>query len=299
MTASVSGKPRNVPWSPKEVDYLYRHYNDMSMRQIAKKLKRGYSSVYLKMLSLGLRKDIQDIRGGALKLKDVCEILGCTENRVYDFIYSNNLPTRKVGSFYVIYETELHTWLRSCQILRFEREHFTPFYQRMYDEVRKQYYSSKELRSFDIACLRPHGGRYQGSGHPKCALTAGTHKSRQYFYRKTEVWEWAYKLGHVFCNDKLTHPDFIAIQTAWNSEFITTFDLYTQFSEHSINKYRRRRGGFPAASAHREAYRRKDLADWFRPFRPDISQKLYRGLPVSYEQMIADYERRAQGGVYD
>ncbi len=299
MTASVSGKPRNVPLSPKEIDYLYRHYNDMSMRQIAKKLKRGYSSVYLKMLSLGLRKDISDIRNGALKLKDVGEVLGCSVNGVYDFIYHNDLPARKVGSFYVIYETELHMWLRSCQILRFEREHFTPFYQRMYDEVRKQYYSSKELRSLDIACIRPHGGLYQGSGYPKCALIAGVGKTRHYYYRKSEILAWLYRLGHLFCNDKVTHPDLIAIQTAWNSEFITTFDLYTQFSEHSINKYRRRRGGFPTASAHREAYRRKDLADWFRPFRPDIAQKLYRGLPVSYEQMIADYERRSQGGVYD
>jgi len=299
MSAPANGKPRNVQWSAKEVDYLYRHYNDMSMVQIAKKLKRGYSSVYLKMLSMGLRQDIQDIRDGALKLNEVGDLLGCKESRIYDFIYANNLPARKVGSFYVVYEAELHTWLKACHILRLARENLMLFYQRMYDEVRQHYYSTKELHAFNIPALNPQGGRYQGRGHPKAAMTMGIHKSRQYYYRKTEVWEWAHQLGHTFCNDKLTHPDLIAIQTAWNSEFITTLDLFEQFSEHVIYSYRRRREGFPAPTAHREAYRRSDLADWFRPFRPDIAQKLYRGLPVSYTQMIADYERRAKGVVHD
>jgi len=297
VSALESGNQRRK-WRDKEVDYLYRHYNDMSMAQIAKKLKRNYDSVYMKMVDLGLRKDIQDIRSGALKLNDVGNILGCNAHGVYDYIYHNNLPARRVGSFYVIYESELHIWLQECHILRFERERLSPFYQRMYDEVRKDFYNTNELVDINISSLKPHNRRYQGTAYPK-ALTVGIHKTRRFFYRKTEIWEWAYQLGHTFCNDKITHPDFIAIQTAWNSEFITTLDLFEQFGEHVINSYRRRYEGFPVASAHREAYRRKDLADWFRPLRPDIAQKLYRGLPVSYKQMIADYERRVKGVVYD
>lgn len=297
MNAPAHGNQRRK-WNDKEVDYLYRHYNDMSMVQIAKKLKRQYSSVYMKMLDLGLRKDIQDVRKGALTLNDVGTLLGCNAHGVYDYIYHNNLPARRVGSFYVIYESELHTWLKACHILRFERERLNSFYQRMYDEVRKEFYTNHELVEINIPSLKPHSGRHQGNTYPK-ALTVGIRKTRQFFYRKTEIWEWAYRLGHTFCADRLTHPELIAIQTAWNSEFITTRDLFEQFSEHVINSYRRRHEGFPAASAHREAYRRSDLADWFRPFRPDIAQKLYRGLPVSYTQMIADYERRAKGVVHD
>lgn len=294
MTAFTDGNSKKR-WTSKEMDYLYHHYNDRSIVEIAKKLKRSYQSVYFKMVSMGLRKEVQEIRNGALRIGEVADALSCSENMVYDLIYTKKLPTRKVGSFYVIYESELDTWLQEGNILRFIRESLQPFYKHMYDNVRKQYYTTSELYSFNIPAFQPHHGKYQHEKQMKSTMVVGKWRDRQHFYYKKDVWDWAYKLGHTFCNDKLTHPDLIAIQTAWNVDFITTTDLFEQFSEHTINYYRRSRNGFPKATANREAYSRRELADWFRPFRPDIAQKLYRGLPVSYEQMIADYERRAQG----
>jgi hypothetical protein len=107
------------PWTEKEIRYLERNANSLSLTKMARKLGRSVNAVKVKEKRMNLRRRYRD---GWFTKKEVCEILGADHKKVQGWIDSGELaaewnnpdikPCGKGMSYWRIQQEDLREFIR-------------------------------------------------------------------------------------------------------------------------------------------------------------------------------------------
>ncbi len=236
---------------------------------------------------------------------DVAEFLGVTKHTVGTWWKDNGLPYHVRGQMYLAYEGEILEWLRTdANILRLTRDAIEPRLQRLYDAVRREHYTLDELNALDVPALMPRQwkwGEAQGCGaSPPKAIIIGrngggnkgaSRQLRVVYYRKDEVRAWAYAWAHVI-PENVKHPDIADVVMAWQSRYVLNAELHTFFLQGTVSKWRASKD-FPRQARFRMYYDRLEVVAWCKAHGfASIARALYRGVPLCYDEVIRERERR-------
>lgn len=301
---TVHHPPRR--WTPQEEQFVAAHYGTMPTRKIAQRLKRSFASVWGKVYKLQAHEELRHDAEMMMTSTDVAEFLGVTKHTVGTWWKDNGLPYHVRGKIYLAYEGEILKWLRTdANILRLTRDAIEPRLQRLYDAVRGEHYTLDELNALDVPALMPRQwkwGEAQGCGaSPPKAIIIGrngggnfgaSRQSRVVYYRKDEVRAWAYAWAHVI-PENVKHPDIADVVLAWQSRYLLNAELHAFFLQGTVSKWRAWKG-FPRQVKFRMYYDRLAVVAWCKANgHADIARALYRGVPLCYDEVIRERERRS------
>ena len=307
-----NAKPRKVlnpprRWTEQEEMYLSTHYGERPLRKIAKHLKRSTESVRQKAHKMGIHDDAVRDASSMLSRSDVAALLGVSPDTVQTWWREHDLPYEKRFKQYFTYESAVLTWLRTdANVLRLSRERIEPRLQRIYDAVRREYYTLEELNALDVAALQPRRWKWEATRRhdvsPPKAIVIGRHGmgnssvarlSRQTYYRKDEVWAWAWAFGHII-PEKVRHPDIADIVLAWRSRYLLNAELYAHIAQTTVSRWYTTRG-FPRQARFRICYDRIEVVAWLKAHGyAREAHQLDRGGILCYHDLIRDRERRGK-----
>ena len=292
-------------WTEQEEQYLATHYGIKPTRSIAKRLKRSMESVRLKANKLGANDTRLHNTAVMMTGHDVAAWLGVSRDTVGTWWMTKGLPYHVYGNRYLAYESEVLEWLRTdANVLRITRDNVEPRLQRIYDAVRREYYTDDDLEAIDVPILLPRRwkwkasitmgvalpqavvvGRY-GNGHGGPARHV-----RQVYYHRSEVLAWAYAFAYII-PDTVQHPDIADVVLAWQSHYLPNAELYSHFPQTTVSKWRMSKG-FPQQVKYRAYYDRLAVVAWCKAHGyTSIARALYRGVPLCYHEVIRERERR-------
>ena len=292
-------------WTPEEIDYLATHYGQHSTARIARRLKRTVHSVRGKAFVIGAVENRRHAAGTMMTVQDVADFLQVSPGTIQTWASKHGLPFMRHAFQGLTHESDVLAWLRTdANVLKLSRERIEPRLQRLYDATRAQYYTGQELRDTLVPILQPRQWNYgavlrtdvpaptpHNVGRNGDAATGPARLSRTTYYRKDEVWAWAWEFGHLI-PDNVKHLDIADIRMAWLSKYIPSAELYRYFRQATVHKWTNRRG-FPPQPKHRICYDRLAVVAWCKAHRfPDIARALYRGVPLCYDEVIRERERR-------
>lgn len=292
-------------WTDKEEQYVATHYGIKPTRLIARYLKRTIAAVRIKAEKIGATENRTHSSAVMMTGHDVATWLGVSRDTVGTWWNDKGLPYHVYGNRYLAYESEVLEWLRTnANALRLTRDNVEPRLQRLYDAVLREYYTDDELEALDVPALTPRRWKWTASRTAGVALPTaiviGRHghgnggparQSRQTYYRKSEVWAWAYAFAYIIPDD-VKHPDIADVVLAWQSHYVANAELYSHLPQTTVSKWYKSKG-FPRQVKHRAYYDRTAVVAWCKAHGyAGIARALYRGVPLCYDDVIRDRERR-------
>jgi len=292
-------------WTEQEIDYLATHYGVKSTQSIAKYLKRTVHSVRGKAFVIGAVENRRHAAEAMMTVQDVANFLQVPYGTIQTWASKYDLPFTRHAYQDLTHESDVLAWLATdANVLKLGREQIEPRLQRLYDATRAQFYTGQELRDTLVPILQPRQWNYgavlrtdvpaptpYNVGRCGHAATGPARLSRTTYYRKSEVWTWVYEFGHLI-PDNVKHPDIADIRMAWLSKYIPSAELYRYFRQATVHKWTMRRG-FPPQPKHRICYDRLAVVAWCKANGfASIARALYRGVPLCYDEVIRERERR-------
>ncbi len=281
-------------WQYKEDEFLKANFHNMAVKDIARKLGRRYDSVYERAQRLGLGWVSDRVKSYHLTVKDVVVRFGVARTTIYSWVRSGYLTLDHIGMHGILSESEFMEWLEAGNILRTDRAVLEYRDRLMYDRVRAQFYSKAEILALDIPALTiPRIYRGQDVKHPAPLLTSQSHSVEHVYYRKTEVWAYAYRFGHLI-PDTVQDADLADVRTAWLTVYVTAEEL-RQHIDAATQNYWTFRYQFPRYSVTRKVYNRAEVIAWLRERgKHDIAHRLTRGAVLCYDDLIRDRRSRSK-----
>ena len=289
-------------WTEEEANYLRAHIGEVSLKDMAKHLGRTYGSVTQYISDHGISDEWQKRSAHLLTVDTVAAMLCVQPDTVRQWVRYHQLPCEIKLKYGRYHEGDVIAWLKRGHVLRLDRAIIPPYLQRIYDMVRREYYTDAELNAIDIPVLTTHRiavQRYRGDspdldlvpirvGNASSGLL---HDGRTLYYRKEAVREWAWRHGHLLYG-KINHADFADVATAWQTHYITRRDVAQVISEnvfeHWQNAY-----GFPKAETMRGVYDRRAVVAWLKAHGyAREAHQLDRGGVLCYHELIRDREAR-------
>lgn len=284
----------NKPWSATELAYLRSHYGQKPTKRIAAHLNRSKAAVYVAASKFGVvftaRDDIERNNTAAWGL-----ILGIQPQNFNVFVRRGELildedSKDRYFRFRIISEVCIERWLRQGGALRCAPNARTPKYWcDIIAEVKAQYISSKELRAIDGI---PHpfalNGKVKGMGKaPLVGIYIGVGKDRDVYYRKADIYEAIYSIGHVLPRT-IKDPYIKAIVMAWDSVYVATWQL--------MPYYRPRKERTHPESVIYGVYNRGEIVAWLRQRGKHRLANILRQDPITWQELHADIDRRKRLG---
>ena len=284
----------NKPWSATELAYLRSHYGQKSSHLIAKKLGRSVGAIRVVASKLGIVSDARD----AIEDRTATawsDILGVSRQCINVFVQRGELKLdeESKGIYFrtqVISEACIEDWLRRGYALRCTANAQTPKYLRdIIAEVKAQYISTSELRRIDGI---PHpfalNGKVKGMGKaPLVGIYIGVGKDRDVYYRKADIYEAIYSIGHVLPRT-IKDPYIKAIVMAWDSVYVATWQL--------MPYYRPRKERTHPEAVIRGVYNRGEIVAWLRQRGKHRLANVLRQDPITWQELHADIDRRKRLG---
>lgn len=290
-------------WTAQDIEYVARYYGHKPTKAIARKLNRTVTSVYQRAMRLGVAQEIREDIDRMMTDDDVAALLGVSHHTVQTWWKQHGLPYEKLGKVYITHEDAIYAWLREGHILRCTRDALPGHLQRMYDAVRREYYTKDEVLAMDVSVMTPrhwpHIAKRDGIESPRLFLVGRSGSGRgevarlerTAYYRKDEVRAWAYRYGYLI-PESTKHPDLADIVTAWLSRYIPCPELYELIPQSSTHKFQQY-AGFPKQVKVRAYYDRHEVVAWMRERGMHAEARaIYRGEPLCYDDSIRERERR-------
>lgn len=289
-------------WTEEEANYLRAHIGEVSLKDMAKHLGRTYGSVVQYIYDHGISNEWQKRSAHLLTVDAVAAMLCVQPDTVRQWVRHHQLPCEIKLKYGRYHEDDVIAWLKRGHVLRLDRSAIPPYLQRIYDMVRREYYTDDELNAIDIPILTTHRiavQRYRGDspdldlvpirvGNASSGLL---HDGRTLYYRKAAMREWAWRHGHLLYG-KINHADFADVATAWQSQYITRRDVAQVISENVFEHWQNSHG-FPKAEAARGVYDRRAVVAWLKVHGyAQEAHQLDRGGVLCYHELIRDREAR-------
>ena len=290
-------------WSIEDMHYVAKHYGQKPAKAIARRLKRSTHAVYQCAARMGVAQEVREDIERMMSDDDVAAMLGVSHHTVQTWWKAHGLPYEKRGKNYVTHEELVTAWLREGHVLRCTRDALAPYLQRVYDAVRREYYTKDEIIAMDVSVMTPKNwpsiARREGIASPRLLLVGrsgigrgeGARIERTTYYRKEDVRAWAYRFGYLI-PETVKHPDMADIVTAWLSKYVPCPELYEVIPQSSTHKFQQY-AGFPKQIKRRAYYDRAEVVAWLRGRGMHAeARRIYRGAPLCYDESIRERERR-------
>ena len=283
VASSASAKRRAYrrrQWRIEEDEYIIKYYHTKSPKAIARKLKRSEASIFHRAHRIGATYEPERhlLRRDEVALMLGIPVVNLVKRYAEDAAFP--IPIVRKGRYIQIDEFEFREWLKAGHILAFDRAKIARELWRMYDE-----WDARTISSADVyrEC-QPIGEALRGDGHQLQLITIKP--INQHIYLRDEIFEYAYRYGNRIV--PWSSPRFLAIKAAWDTEFILKADVIAHvgagfFSRKvaphltTTNKFYAKRIDVCAAL---QAHGKHDLA------------RALREVPISWQEMMADYERK-------
>jgi hypothetical protein len=282
-------------WTAQEIAYLRSHYGQKPSHDIAKKLGRSVGAIRVVASKFGIvsaaRDDIAQRTASAW-----ADILGVTRQSINMYVSRGELrlDEESKGIYFrtqVISDDSIEDWLRRGYALRCHLDARIPKYWRdIIAEVKAQYMSITELRKINgMPDIRTFNMRHRGIGKPNLeGIHIGVGKERDVYYRKAEIYEAIYAIGHVMPRT-IKDPYVKAVLMAWDSVYVATWQL--------MPYYRPRKDRTHPEAVIRGVYNRGEIVTWLRT-RKDLAKfaNVLRQDPISWQELHADINRKVRLG---
>jgi len=296
-------RPRR--WTESEELYLARYYGARPTRDIARHLKRSVQSVRQRARKIGVHDEVIENAMTMMNADAVAAWLGISPATVGSWRRQLGFPYEPRIHSHVTYESAVIDWLRTdANVLRLTRDAIEPRLQRLYDAVRREHYTLDELNALDVPALMPR--RWKSDHASQCDVSIpkaiiigrsgiGTgcpaRLSRTTYYRKDEVRAWAYAFAYII-PESVKHADIADVVLAWQSRYVLNAELYALIPQHNVSNWYTSKG-FPRQVKFRMYYDRLEVVAWCKANgHADIARALYRGVPLCYDEVIRERERR-------
>jgi len=288
-------------WTEQEVEYLKANIGEKSLKQIAKHLKRTYHSVNGYVKAHGISDAWRERTSYLMTANEVAEMLGVQTDTVRQWAQNHGLPYEIQLKYGRYLESEVIAWLRQGHALRLDRATAAPHIQRIYDAVRREYYTGAELYAMNIPALTPQRFavvrcRGKGPDIDTTPIVVGNASNamlncwRIHYYRRDAVLAWAWHYGQTIYEEP-RHPDIADVMTAWRTHYVTRYDLNEVIGEDAL-EYWYRRYDFPRA-VRRGVYDRRAVVAWLKVRgHAREAHRLDRGGVLCYHDLIRDREAR-------
>lgn len=268
-------------WTPQEEAYLMKYYGRYPVASLSRFLRRTRHSIVHHANHLGLSYQRSDL---SMTINEVAEMLGTTSFSIIARTSGNavnKMPHTRLGRFVEFGYTELYEWLDEGHILSFERERMSPDFHRIYDRWRAQVIISTEV--YDEC---PPLGEWLRKGEGNAPEPVCVMPSNRRAYRKEDLFNWAYGIGHVIT--PWASPRLLVIKEAWDLEWIFKSEIYKRLP---ASTYRLKVKPYVDDNAIHVAVKRKALcARLIEIGRPDLA-KLWKRVPIPWQELMADFER--------
>jgi hypothetical protein len=285
----------NKTWSDKELSYLRSHYGQKPSHVIAKKLGRSVGAIRVVASKFGIvsaaRDDIAQRTAAAW-----ADILGVSRQCINIYVSRGELrlDEESKGIYFrtqVISDDSIEDWLRRGYALRCNPDASTPKYWRdIIAEVKAQYMAITELRTIDgLPDVRNFNMRQRGIGAaPIEGIYIGVGTDRNVYYRKADIYEAIYAIGHVLPRT-IKDPYIKAVLMAWDSVYVATWQL--------MPYYRPRKERTHPEPVIRGVYNRGEIVAWLRT-RRDMAKlaNVLRQDPITWQELHADIDRKVRLG---
>lgn len=278
MLGKVGDAVNGKAYTQKDIDFIRSFYGRMPITKLAKRLGRAPHSIRRIAQLNGIY-----IERGDVPWERLTELLGVTRDAILwriNTATSNDdvFPHDRIGRFYHFFEPDIMDWLRRGHILTFDPLALCPDLQRMYDKVRRQYYTNAELTAMDLALrIRQND-----------AITPKFH-ARYYgsFYDRRDVWALWWSRGHVM--PPSTDPYVNAIRTAWHATYASKMELKKYFERTTVTSMAKR---FPGSTF--RGIRKDALHAYFTQRGDHEMARRFAEKPIHYMELINEIERKAQ-----
>jgi hypothetical protein len=264
-------------YSQTDAEILASFYGRMALPKLAKKLGRSEDAVRCASRRRGIH-----IERSFTPWKRIEEMFGVVESSIRKRIArdiaeqsDDPFPHDRAGKYYLFYEADIIEWLRRGNVLTFDRAPMHPDIQRIYDAVRRNYYTWSELEQHDLI-LAPRHRRF---GYvPRL-------RSHESFFRRDHIWEFWWRIGHNL--PRTSHPYAEAVRLAWESTYVRKSDITALLGRSATTTIARRCKG----STHK-AIRKEELRKYFdRVGRHDLAKR-FAERPIHYMELINELENK-------
>jgi hypothetical protein len=261
-------------YSQTDAEILASFYGRMALPKLAKKLGRSEDAVR----SATRRRGIH-IERSMTPWERIEEMFGVTADAIKSRIRNAGkdddvIPHDRSGRFYIFYEADIIEWLRRGNVLTFDRAPMHPDIQRIYDAVRRNYYTWSELEQHDLILVP----RHRRFGYvPRL-------RSHESFFRRDHIWEFWWRIGHNL--PRTSHAYAEAVRLAWESTYARKTDIITLLNRSAMTEIAKQCEGTT-----RFAIRKDELRKYFDSVGRHELAKRFAERPIHYMELINELDR--------